>query len=406
MTDQLTSDLAALRIDRAARSTSGHRWLRWIVGTTLAVVAVALVRIALPVLKERLFRTEVSVTEIASVSAVQSNVRLTATGYVVPQVEVDVSSKIAGRIEKALVREGSVVRRGEPMFELDATDLRAQVASARARAAAAKARAAEARARFAEVVLQRDRQQRLASKGAVAPATAEDLAARARSSEAQVGAAEADASAAQAEVNATATDVANTVIRAPMNGTVLTKPRQRGDVVAPGVPLARMADFTSIVVETDVPEARLQTVRTGGPCDLVLDAFPDRHWRGEVVEVSPALNRSKATATAKVRMLDRDDSVLPEMSARVSFLDAPLDPARLKQSPKRLVPSGAIAERAGSKVVFVVESGIARAVPIRAGGAMAGGFELLEGPAAGTRIVNDPPATLADGQSIREKSPE
>ncbi len=68
----------------------------------------------------------------------------------------------------------------------------------------------------------------------------------------------------------------------------MTKPLQPGDVVSPGVPMAKIADFGSIVVETDVPEARLHLVRKGGPCEIVLDAYPDKHWRGEVVDVSPA----------------------------------------------------------------------------------------------------------------------
>ncbi len=98
--------------------------------------------------------------------------------------------------------------------------------------------------------------------------------------------------------------------------------------------MARIADFNSIVVETDVPEARLHLVKTGGPCEIVLDAYPDKRWRGEVADTSPQLNRAKATATVKVRFLDRDATVLPEMAARVSFLDAPLDVAKLSERPE------------------------------------------------------------------------
>jgi HlyD family secretion protein len=112
--------------------------------------------------------------------------------------------------------------------------------------------------------------------------------------------------------------------------------------------MAKIADFSSIVVEADVPEGRLQRAKVGAPCEVVLDAYPDKRWRGEVVDVSPSLNRSKASATVKVKFLDRDDTVLPEMAARVSFLEAPLDEKKLNEPPKKIVPGSAVVERAGS----------------------------------------------------------
>ncbi|MGH7437783.1 MAG: efflux RND transporter periplasmic adaptor subunit, partial [Polyangiaceae bacterium] len=136
-----------------------------------------------------------------------------------------------------------------------------------------------------------------------------------------------------------------------------------------------------------------------------LDAYPDKRWRGEVADTSPQLNRAKATATVNVRFLDRDATVLPEMAARVSFLEAPLDPGQLKEPPKKIVPGSAVADRAGAKVVFVDDQGAARMVPVTLGKPFGDGFELVDGPAAGTKLVSKPPATLADGQQIKERSP-
>jgi RND family efflux transporter MFP subunit len=406
--DDLTNDLASLRIDRTPppRSARGAlRALAWIGG--LAVAAAAAVvgwRTLSPQLEARFFKTEVGVTEVSVVSPAQSQVRLTSTGYVVPQVQVDVSSKITGRIEKATIREGSVVRAGQILFELDPSDQRVAIASAQARVAAARARAATARAQLAEVVLQRNRERRLAESGAVAAATADDLAARATSLEEQTHAADADIAASQAEVAALSTNLANTTIRAPTDGTVVTKPLQPGDVVNPGVSLAKIADFASIVVETDVPEARLHLIKSASPCEIVLDAYPDRRWRGEVVETSPQLNRAKASATVKVRFLDRDATVLPEMAARVSFLEAPLDPKHLAEPPKRVIPAAAVVDRVGSKVAFVLDGDKVRMVPITVGPEFGGGLELLTGPEPGTKVVSNPPASLADGQGIKERS--
>jgi RND family efflux transporter MFP subunit len=406
MDDQLASDLASLRIDRQTPPSSSWRALRWVLGlAVLGALAFAGWRVGAPVLEARLFKTEIGVTEVAMVSPAQAQVQLTSTGYVVPQIEVDVSSKLVGRVDRANIREGSVVKEGQVIFELDASDQRVALASSQARVAAARARAATARAQLAEVVLQRDRERRLADTGAIAQATADDLAARAKSLEEQVHASEADVSAAQAEANALATNLGNTTIRAPIDGTVIAKPLLPGDVVSPGTPMAKIADFSSIVVETDVPEGRLHLVGKGRPCEIVLDAYPDRRWRGEVVEVSPQLNRAKASATVKVRFLDRDETVLPEMAARVSFLEAPLDEKQMKEPPKKVVPGSAVTERAGSKVVFVVDQGTVRMLPVTLGKPFGDGFELTDGPSPGTRLVSAPPATLADGQTVKERSP-
>ncbi|HLK36160.1 MAG TPA: efflux RND transporter periplasmic adaptor subunit [Polyangiaceae bacterium] len=406
MDDRIVSDLASLRIDRQERPPSSGRALRWLLALLVTgAVAVAAWRIALPMFEARVFSTEVSLTEVALVSPAQAQIQLTSAGYVVPQVEVDVSSKLVGRVDKSNVREGDRVKQGQTLFELDASDQRTQVASALARVAAARARAATARAQLAEVTQQLEREKRLAATGAIATATADDLAARSKSLAEQVRAADADVDASQAEVNALAVNLGNTVIKAPIDGTVITKPLQPGDVVSPGTSMLKLADFASIVVETDVPETRLHLVAKGAPCEIVLDAYPSRRWRGEVVDTSPQLNRAKATATVKVRFLDRDDTVLPEMAARVSFLDAPLDERKLKEPPKRIVPGAAVTDRGGAKVVFTVDGGRARMVPVTLGSPFGGGFELVEGPAPGSKLVSDPAPTLGDGQTIKEKSP-
>ncbi len=406
MDDRLGSDLASLRIDRKAAPPSSGRALKWAAGViVVGAVGIAAWKMGAPAVEARVFKTEVALTEVSVVSPAQAQVRLTSTGYVVPQLVSDVSSKVVGRVVKREIDEGAKVKTGQVLFLLDPTDQRAAIVSAQARVASARARAATARAQLSEVVLQRDRERRLADTGAVAAATADDLAARAKSLEEQVHAADAEIEAAQAEVNVATENLANMTIRAEMDGTVVVRSGAPGDVVTPGTALARIADLESMLVETDVPEGRLHLVNKGQPCEIVLDAYPEKRWRGEVVTISPQLNRAKATAMVKVRFLDRDETVLPEMAARVSFLDAPLDVAKLKEPPKTIMPASAVAERGAAKVVFTVDDGKVRMVPVMLGAPFAGGFELTSGPAPGTKLVSDPPATMADGQAIKERSP-
>ena len=135
--------------------------------------------------------------------------------------------------------------------------------------------------------------------------------------------------------------------------------------------MAKIADFSSIVVETDVPEGRLHLVGKGAPVRDRARRVPRQALARRGRRDQPQLNRAKATATVKVRFLDRDDTVLPEMAARVSFLDAPLDATKLKEPPKthraraRRWPSAA-----GAKVVFVVGAGQGAHDPGHAGRAV------------------------------------
>jgi HlyD family secretion protein len=409
MADQLSSDLASLRIDRTARAPEGRGPLRFLVWLLLAVAGgVAAYTYAKPRLEAELFKTEVDVTEIALVSPAQSSIELSSTGYVVPQIVTLVGAKIPGRVSKINVKEGDQVKAGDVLMELDSADYQAAKRAAESQAAAARARAAASRAAVAEVQVQLDREKKLVAEGISPKANAENLTARVASLEANVKAAEADIAAALSAVQSAQVNLGYLTIKSPITGEIVSKPPQLGELVGALTltPLTiEVADMTSLTVETDVPEARLEQVKPKAPCEIVLDAYPSRRFRGEVLEVSPKINRQKATVKVKVRFVDPTDGVLPEMAARVSFLTRALDATAMKEPPKLVVPASGLVDRAGVKVVYVVDGDKVKMVPVTLGAPFGSGFELVSGPAAGTRIVKDPPAQLGDGQHVKEKVP-
>jgi len=120
-----------------------------------------------------------------------------------------------------------------------------------------------------------------------------------------------------------------------------------------------------------------------------------------VKEITPRVDRAKATVMVKVAFADAAEGVLPDMSARVSFLQKELDEKELATPPKIVVPSSALVERAGGKVVFVVEEERVRMVPVKLGPAFGTGYELVDGPRPGTQVVQTPPETLVDGQKVK-----
>jgi RND family efflux transporter MFP subunit len=414
MSDQLSTNLAALKIDRSVGRPpgSGRLWKNLL----LIAIVVGGLGVAYaygkPMLEAQVFKAEVELTEIALVSPSQASIELTSTGYLVPQTVSKVAAKVGGRVAKIHVRQGTDVKAGDLLIEIDPSDHNASVATARSQALAARARTAMARANLAEIEIQAKRAHTLAKQGVAPQSAADDLDARAKALSEMVAAAQADVRAAEAAVAALQVGLENYTIRAPISGKVLNKPPEVGEFVGPqpaGVSVdmggVEIADLESLMVETDVPEQRLGLVKLGSPCEIVLDAYPNKRYRGRAAEITPKIDRAKATVMVKVAFVDDKEGALPEMSARVSFLSKETDDAAIKAPPKLIVPGSALATRNGSKVVYVVDDGKVRVTPVTLGPAFGSGFELIKGPAAGTRLVKDPKETLADGQSIKERAP-
>jgi HlyD family secretion protein len=403
--DQLSSDLASLRIRRDDHPTgSGGKRLVAVLVTLAAVGAVGF--LGYRKVSARIYKQAVSLTEVALISPAQSLVLVTSTGYVVPQSLSKVGAKMPGRLARVLVKEGDVVKAGDVIAELEGTDQRSAVAAAQSRVQVARAAAETARANLTEVDVRVDRARALVKQEALPRTELQDLEARQKVMAEGVRAAEAQIAAAAAEVEPLNIGLKERLIRAPIDGTIIAKPATPGETVGPqmmGVAnIAEIADFSSIVVEVDVPEGRLALIKPGGPAEIVLDAYPSRRYRGNVVDLGKRVNRAKASVVVKVKFKDTLEGVLPDMSARVSFLREELAEDSLQAKPKKVVAADAITERDGGKLVFVVEDGTLRAVKVRVGPPVGGSVELLEGPAVGARVVRNPTAETFEGQRIKD----
>ncbi|MGC4067497.1 MAG: efflux RND transporter periplasmic adaptor subunit [Polyangiaceae bacterium] len=221
----------------------------------------------------------------------------------------------------------------------------------------------------------------------------------------QAEAVEAETRVSQAEAQVSGQQLRNLRIVSPIAGTAVTKPAQLGDVVGATMTLVELVPFDSLLVEVDVPEARLSQVKTDGPCEVVLDAAPNERLRGKVADFTPRMNRAKATATVKVKLVERPARLWPEMSARVSFLAAEVDEKLRKQPAKKVVARAAIVQVDGRPAVWVVEDKKVRKVPVSLGQAMGSNVEVMDGPGPGTLVVLSPPDDLRAGQTIKNASP-
>jgi len=409
MSDEPTKpNLASLRIQRdddIGSSAPPRRRSAWLwLGPLLVVVAAGILWALLGM--KGTVAVETASVEYLNPATAQS--LLTATGYVVAQRKAEVASKATGRLEVLNVEEGDSVQTGEILAEIEADDVRAALKAAEATAIAAQAEVARVDADYKQAKLIYDRTNELLSRKLVSQAEFDQAEASYNSALASKGAAQANLQSARANVDYASVQVENTIIRAPFDGTVLTKDADVGDVVAPFASSASskgavvtLADMTSLEVEADVSESNIDRVRAGQKCIITLDAFPTDPYRGSVKKIVPTADRAKATVMTKVAFDALDNRVLPEMSAKVNFL--PIDSSDAREPNKTVlsVPTAAVIQRDGNDVVFVVRQGTVYMNKVDLGTTYGGSVEIKGGVRHGDIVVVNPPATLKNGDSVK-----
>jgi RND family efflux transporter MFP subunit len=399
-------DLSQLKIDKtafAARPARRRNRLYWGGGLLLAL-AVAVLFFS-GVLRPAM---EVEVVTVQQTYPSQAFTLLNASGYVVAQRKAAVASKATGSLVWLGVEEGSRVRRGEVLARLEDADVLAQQSQAEANLRSSRATLEQARAELRDAGFSFDRNRTLLGEGIVSRADYDAADARYRKARAAVAGAEAGIRASEAALEGARVAVEFTRIRAPFDGVVLTKNADVGDIVTPlgaaanaKAAVVTMADLGSLQVEADVSESNLEQVRVGQPCEIQLDALPETRFLGEVHMVVPTADRSKATVLVKVRFLDRDSRILPEMSAKVAFLSRPVETG--ERAPVVTVSPAAVAERNGRRVVFLVEDDRVRETQVQPGARLGDLVRVTSGLKAGDKVVASPPDKLRDGARVKVK---
>lgn len=379
--------------------------LRRLMVPALVVIAAAIVSLFA---YNRLLRAPVAV-ETASVTMSypsQAYTELNATGYVVAQRKAAVASKATGRLVWLGVEEGSRVKEGEIIARLENLDVKATREQAAANLQLAKANREQGLAELRDAQTALKRSEDLLAQGFVSRASHDIALARLDKAKANIASLQAGIAAAQANLRGTDVAVEQTLIRAPFDGVVLTKAANVGDVVTPfssaldakGA-VVTMADMSTLEVEADVSESNLSRVRIGQPVEIHLDALPDVRFRGVVARTVPTVDRSKATVMTKIRFIEADARILPEMSAKVAFLSQEISDA--ERAPRAALNSAALTTRAGRNVVFVVRGDKVAEVPVETGAKMGELVEIRSGPQPGEKVVLRPSAKLHDGAAVK-----
>jgi len=387
--DELRADLASLRIERGPashrRPPARRRWMLPLVfGLLLLGGAGAWA------LKMRPLAVRVALAQRAAPGEAGPAPLLSGSGYVVTGDRyVSIGVRVPGRIDRYFVEEGQSVHKGDPLVQLDDRDYRAaanatgaRLASARANVALAEADLSRGRLLRSGGVISQQELDVLVNKAAVARAAITQL----------------DAELASAHVN-----LDYTMLRAPADGVVLAKLKEVGEIAVPGGfagsgDLIRLANLTDMRAEVDVNEVDLNRVKLGQPAQVTPDAYPDVKYDAKVVKLYPQVDRQKGTLKVEVHILKPDEKLLPDMSARVTFLTPP-EPDR-HEEPAVLVPATAVHRDAqGDMIVWLVRDGRAQATRVETAGDVGDKIRIADGLSGGeTVVVGD--VALRDGQRV------
>lgn len=404
-------DISALRIRRDAPansfssngSSNGSKGKMFIIGGIILVVVIGLFFL----LKSAFTPDEkVEVGTVSMVYPSQASAILTASGYVVATRKAAVASKGTGRLVYLGVEEGSHVKKDEIIGRLDASDVEAALSQAKASLAVAQANLLNAQAAQKNADSVYKRQQSLFAKHLISEADLDAAEAQDKQLTAQVASNDANVKLAEATEHSAEVQVEYTNIRAPFDGTVLTKDADVGDVMTPfgaasgsRADAVTLADMSSLDAEVDVSEANIENVHVGQPCEITLDAVPEKRYHGTVHMIVPTADRTKATVLTKVNFTDIDTRVLPDMSLKVLFL-SDSSAKNDTSGPKMVVPATAIATRNGKKVVYVLRDDVVTETPVTLGQTLGSGLEVLQGISAGDKVVIHPQDDLHSGKKV------
>ncbi|HKO87818.1 MAG TPA: efflux RND transporter periplasmic adaptor subunit [Burkholderiales bacterium] len=393
-------DLGKLSINRNAAPPPRRR------PSTRIILAIVAMLIVLGVVIARMSSARsVQTATVNNAYPAQAITQLNATGYVVAQRKASIASKATGRLEWLGVSEGSRVEADQVIARLESGDVGAAREQARASVNVAAANVEQANAELQDAKSAFERSKDLVAKRYISEAAHDTAKARYDKARAALKSQQASLSVAQANLKAAEVDFDQTLIRAPFAGVVLTKNANVGDNITPfsnaldtkGAVIT-MADMNTLEVEADVAESSLGKIRIGQACEIQLDAIPEQRLAGVVNRIVPTVDRAKATVLVKIRFVERDERVLPEMSAKIAFLERPLR-ADERQAVAAL-PNAAIIQDEGKRQVLRIENERAHLVDIQTGRKLGDQTE-VSGLKVGDKVVLQPLDPKLDGHKIK-----
>lgn len=354
-------------------------------------------------------RTEVRVANVIVESGRSADALVVATGYLESRRQAMIGARAPGRIQEVKVEEGSRVERNEVLAILEHADLEASLAATKATLARSQAESAEQQIEIARSKREFARAESLFAEQTMTEADYDTAKFAHEGAVARLESLKAAVELSQARVREAEQLKENMFIRAPFDGTVISKDAEVGESILPGGmgeasgrgSVVTIADLKHLEVDSDVKEDFIARVKVGQAAEVAVDAVPDHRYEGRVRKIIPMGDRARATIKVKVEILDVDERLFPNMSSTVYFL--PEETEEVESDQRRVFArnSAIVGDASGSYVWIINQDDRVQRVDIVAGAKQDSRTEVMKGLTGGERIVLDPPAGLHAGQLVK-----
>jgi RND family efflux transporter MFP subunit len=375
---------------------------KWIVILTVVVLTVFLGYRVNQALKQQAkpaasLRVAVPTVEISKVRMGPLSERVFLVGALKPIAQVDVVSKMTGRIDQLQVEIGDWVQKGTLIAKVDEDEVRQQVNRAAAALEVAKASLSQKQTDKEILKKELDRTVELHENQLIPRRDLDTADARYRGAIAQEKLAEAQIDQAQAELRELRVRLDNTRILAPISGLVGKRHLDNGALVNPSMAVVSMVDLSTMVMEINAPEKDLVKIRTGLEAGIVLDAYPEQKFKGRVIRLSPILDPATRTGSVEIEVPNPKMMLKAEMFARVE-LDLGTRHNTL------LVPREALVSHDQQRGVFKLQEDTARFQPVDAGITQGGEVEVISGLKEGESVITLGVNLVKNGDKVRLRS--
>jgi RND family efflux transporter MFP subunit len=360
-------------------------------------------------------KPEVRVTSVIVETGRSADAVVVASGYLESYRQANIGARAAGRIQSVDVEEGTKVKTGQVIAMLEHRDIEAALAAAEASLAQAQAQVKEQEVEVERSAKDVKRNEGLRASNALSEAEFDKIYFQHQSAMAKLATLRAAVQLAEAKVLENQQFKENMIVRAPFDGTVISKDAEVGESILPGGmgeasgrgSVVTIADLERLEVDCDVKEDYIGRVTNDSPAEVVVGAVPNRRYAAKVRKVIPMGDRARATIKVKVSILDADARLFPEMSATVYFLPKP--GAEAAESKERRVfcdAAAVVTTNSGTggaeSFVWTVDDGLKTARrTIKVGMKRDTRIEITEGLVGGERVVVGPPADLQAGQAVK-----
>ena len=351
-------------------------------------------------------RPEVTIVRPVIERGRSADATVVATGYLESRRQAKIGARAPGRIQEVAVEEGTLVKKDQVLAILEHADLDASLAATAATVARSKAAIEEQNVTIAQNKREFERVKTLRASRTISD-TEHDLARfQYDSAVARLQSLKADVQLAEARLREAEQLKENMFIRAPFDGTVISKDAEVGESILPGGmgeasgrgSAVTIADLANLEVDCDVKEDFISRVDSGQAAEVAVDAVLNRRYHGVVRKVIPMGDRARATIKVKVTITDVDDRLFPDMSATVYFLPAQnAEQQSVSEEPRTFCPEDALQEDEEGSFVWVIdENAHAQKVRVTPAGRKDGRVEITDGLNGSEKIINKPPQLVVN----------